>query len=628
MEWLTTLHDFHFLRPQWLWAIIPLMVLVWLVRHLHQQQSGWQSVLAGHLYQHLMTSQGSRKSKPPLGLLVLAWIICTLALAGPTWERLPQPVYQLNTGKVVLIDMSLSMRATDISPDRLTRAKYKAIDLVNAINEGETGLVAYAGDAFTISPLSSDAQNLSALIPSLSPEIMPVKGSEPLLGLQAAMDLLTGAGYQQGEIFWISDGVENSQLAEIRELLSQSPFRLSVLGVGTEEGAPIQLATGELMKDPRGAIVIPKLNSHRLGALAKKGRGRYTSMQTDDSDINYLLSQTLLDRDITQDNEQAEAEQADNFGDKWKEMGPYLVLLLLPLAAYSFRRGIITVIFIGLILPGYAPLAQADWWDNVWQTRDQQGKKALEQRDYARAAGKFDDPLWQGAARYKNQDYAEALEAFSQVNSPEALYNQGNTLAQLGKFEEAIAAYDKVLAQQPKHADAIANKTVLEQLKEQQDQQQKSEEGEDGEEGEPSQDSEDGEQQQNEDSSQGSQNDEQEPSEQADSQPGESEQEQDQQSVQEKSEEQKQQDAEKEEQAQAQTSEDENPEEEAQQEAQEAKMGEPDEPTDEEKEQMQRMQALLNRIEDDPSFLLKRKMQIEHQQRKRQRVPTQLQRNW
>lgn len=624
MDVLTTLQDFHFLRPQWLWAIIPLILLVWLVRHLHKQQSGWQSVLAGHLYQHLMTSQGSKKSKPPLTLLALAWILSCLALAGPTWERLPQPVYQLNTGKVVLIDMSLSMRATDVTPDRLTRAKYKAIDLVNVINEGETGLVAYAGDAFTISPLTSDAQNLSALIPSLSPEIMPVAGSEPVLGIQAAIDLLTGAGYQQGEIFWISDGVENKQLAEIGELLRESPFRLSVLAVGTEEGAPIQLATGELMKDGRGSIVIPKLNSSRLRSLAKIGQGRYANMQTDDSDINYLLSQTLLGRDIEQDSEQSESEQADNFGDKWKEMGPYLLLLLLPLAAYSFRRGIITVLFIGLILPGYAPQAQADWWDDAWQTADQQGKKAIEESDYAGAASKFDDPLWQGTALYKNQDYEGALEAFRQNNSPLALYNQGNTLAQLGKFEEAITAYEKVLAQQPEHEDAMANKAVLEQVKEQQEQEQKQQgEGQDD-----SQNPEEGEQQQSEDPSEGSQSEEQQPSEQADSESGESEQEQE--PEQNKSEQQKQQDAEKEqeEQGQQQTSEDENAQEQEQQEAQQAQMGEPEELTDEEKEQMQRMQALLNRIPDDPSFLLKRKMQIEHQQRKRQRVPAQLQRNW
>jgi Ca-activated chloride channel family protein len=169
IESFSALNEFHFIRPHWLWAIIPLLTIVALIRYVHKQQSGWQSVLASHLYQHLITTEGIKKVRPPLFLLGFCWVMATLALAGPTWERLPQPVYQLNTGKVVLIDMSMSMRATDVKPNRLTRAKYKAIDLVNGITEGETGLVAYAGDAFTISPLSSDAQNLTTLIPSLTP---------------------------------------------------------------------------------------------------------------------------------------------------------------------------------------------------------------------------------------------------------------------------------------------------------------------------------------------------------------------------------------------------------------------------------------------------------------------------
>ena len=133
------LSAFHFLRPEWLYALLPLLALLVSIRYLHKQRSGWQSVLASHLYQHLITSKGSKKNRPPLTLLGIGWLLAVLALAGPTWEQLPQPVYQLNTGKVVVLDMSFSMRATDVKPDRLTRAKFKAIDLINAIGEGETG---------------------------------------------------------------------------------------------------------------------------------------------------------------------------------------------------------------------------------------------------------------------------------------------------------------------------------------------------------------------------------------------------------------------------------------------------------------------------------------------------------
>ena len=618
-----SLEDFHFLRPELLLALLPLLLLVYAVRRLHKQQSGWQSVLAGHLYQHVITSKGAKKSKPPLSLLALGWGLAVIALAGPTWERLPQPVYQLNTGKVVLLDMSLSMRATDIKPDRLSRAKYKAIDLVNEITEGETGLVAYAGDAFTISPLSSDAQNLTLLIPSLSPEIMPIAGSEPFLGMQAAITLLTNAGYQQGEIFWITDGVENYQLSELNELLSTSPFRLSILAVGTEEGAPIQMLGGELMKDSKGAIVIPKLAVNNLRLLAKKGNGRYITLRANDDDVRYLVDQTLLEREYGE--EKNADEEADNFGDKWREMGPFLVLLLLPLAAYSFRRGILAVITIGFIFPGYSPSAYADWQENLWKTTDQQGMQAYKQNDFDTAASKFNDPLWQGTALYKNQNFEAALVAFQQSDSTHALYNQGNALAQLGKLDEAIAAYQSVLEEDPKHQDAIANKELLEKIKQQQEQ-QKQEQNEnqesDNQEGDKQEQNQGDSQQKSQDESQDEQGDNAQQSESdADSAPESAESD--------KSEQQKEQNEQQEEaEAQEQTSDEKSEQEQEEKEAQQAEMGEQQPLTDEQKEQMQRMQNLLNRIPDDPAFLLKRKMQIEHQQRKRERVPTQLQRNW
>ena len=624
IEFFSTLHEFHFIRPHWLWMVIPLLIIVALIRYIHKQQSGWQSVLASHLYQHLITTAGLKKIRPPLFLLGFCWTLAAIALAGPTWERLPQPVYQLNTGKVVLIDMSLSMRATDVKPDRLTRAKYKAIDLVNAITEGETGLVAYAGDAFTISPLSSDAQNLTTLIPSLTPEIMPIAGSDPALGLQAAIELLNNAGYQQGEIFWITDGVTNQQMKEVSEIFNDSTFRLSVLGVGTEQGAPIKQLNGELLKNSRGAIVIPKLTVDNLKSLSRSSGGRYASMQSDDSDITYLIEQTLIEQDQTEDEE---AKQ-EKFGDKWHELGPYLLLIILPFAAYSFRRGIVTVVFVGVLLPTYSPEARADWWQNMWKTPDQQAMQAYNKNQYEQAANTFDDNLWQGTAHYKNNDYQAALESFSQVKPSDksytdATYNAGNALAQLGEIDQAIAAYDEVLQQQPDHEEAITNKALLEKLKEQQDQEQSGEQSEDQ---ESSQD--DG---QKSDEQNDEQNDEQQdPQQSDDGQEGESSQDPQQSDNSEQNESQSQ-DSEqqnKEQQEEQQEGQKEEQQQTSQAEAEALQQQEEEELTDEQREQMQRMQNLLNRVPDNPAFLLKRKMQIESQRRKRERLPTNIQGNW
>lgn len=653
--------DFHFLRPLWLLAIIPLIALIALLKRMSQHRSGWQSVLPTHLYRHLVAQNGLKSAKPPFHILATAWLLASIALAGPTWLRLPQPVYQLNSGKVVVLDMSLSMRATDVSPNRLTRAKYKAIDLVKAIAEGETGLVAYSGDAFTISPLSSDAQNLTTLIPSLSPEIMPVEGSEPFLGLESAINLLHNAGYQQGEIFWITDGIENRQVAEVSKLLENSPYRLSVLGVGTADGAPIQLLNGDFLKDSSGAVVVPRLRASNLKILARKGKGRYIAMRTDDSDIDYLKNQSVISSD-----DEKEGEANENFGDKWQEMGPYILLLLVPLGAYGFRRGLLGIFALFLLLPAYTPTASANWWDDMWQTKNQQGQQAFQAENYNAAAEHFEDPMWRGAAAYKAQDYDAALAAFQQATGAQARYNEGNTLAQLGKLDEAIEAYDKALEIDPAHEDAKANKTLLEQQKEQQEQQQQDnsdqQQGNDSQQNDDSQQSDNSEQgdnnqqseQQNNQSSdqQQSQGSEQSQdgnsSDQSDANPSQPEDqpEQDNQGEQEgenegdepsakqqnkdASAQQEEQDSSANNQSSQAMNDDQQLDDQDAQEQQASAAGvqSPEELTDEQKEQMQRMQTLLNRVPDDPAFLLKRKMQLENQKRRQQRTPTQQQRNW
>ncbi|MEP4891731.1 MAG: VWA domain-containing protein [Aliiglaciecola sp.] len=628
-------NSFHFLRPEWFFALIPLLLLLILLMNIHRRQSGWQSVVASHLYQHLISEKGNSQRRPPFTLVALGWIIAVTALAGPTWERLPQPVFQLNAGKAVVLDMSMSMRSTDLKPDRLTRAKYKAIDLINEIAEGDVGLVAYAGDAFTISPLSSDAQNLTALLPSLTPEIMPVSGSEPYLGLKMAADLLKNAGFLEGEIFWITDGVEVSQLAELNSYIESLPYRISILGVGTAQGAPIQLLDGDFLKDDRGAIVVPKMDAQILSGLARKSGGKFYAISANDSDIKYLTQQKLINRETMSDKDDSE-----QFGDEWQEAGPYLLLLLLPLAAFAFRRGYVAIFVVMMMGNAFTPQpAFAKGWQDWFKNSDQRGLEALQNEQYEQAANEFKNPMWQGAAQYKQGSYQAALDAFSQAEGPQALYNQGNTLAQLGELDEAIKRYDEVLEQQPDHADALKNKEIIEQLKEQQEQQeqeqQQDQQGDDSE----NQQSEDQQSEQQDGQDQQSQQDQQNQEQQNQDQQSQQEQqnqEQQQQSQNEQDSEQNQQDSqqddakqndsEQEAQAEQQKS-DEEQQNEQQQTAEQLQQA--DEPmTDEEREEMQRMQNLLNRVPDDPSFLLKRKMQLENQQRRRQRTPSQSKRNW
>lgn len=643
--------NFHFLRPEWLWALLPLVVLVALYRRAQRRQSGWQGVIASHLYQQMVLGKPQKPSFLVANLLAACGLFAILAMAGPTWERLPQPVYQVKAGQVVVMDMSLSMRATDVSPDRLTRARYKAIDLVKALSEGETGLVVYAGDAFIISPLTADYRNLEALIPSLSPEIMPEAGSDPYAGLTLADELLANAGYQQGNIVWITDGVGADQMAELQELLADAKYTVHVLGVGTAQGAPIAQQNGELVKDDRGQIVVPKLIAHRLEQLAGLSGGTYTSIQANDQDIRALT------RAI--DNNALPAAQAEDGptrqGDQWQEMGPYLVLMLLPLMAWLFRRGLVLALVAVACLPvtpspalaqspatADTPAAadvQLSWWQRAFNNANQQGDLLYEQGAYSQAADTYTDPTLSAAALYQAGDYAAAQAIYSQQDTAEAHYNRANALAQQGQFADAIAAYDEALARQADYPDARHNKQLVEKLLEQQQQQQE-QQSEQNQQDSSSGDQEEQQQAGNESSADNQQNSggESDPSQASGQdgaqdnstdpaqsggqqtppqQPDPADNQRDEQSAQQPGDEPP---ADK---AQTQAAEQERDGQAEQQESapETAATSASNSLSDAEQENLQRMENLKRRVPDDPAFLLKRKMQLEAQRRQQRRPP-------
>ncbi|WP_332108307.1 vWA domain-containing protein [Alteromonas sp. BMJM2] len=649
------LNNLHFIRPEWFFSAIPLLVLyVWL-RTRTTKHTGWQAVIPAHLYKHMIVGKVEKGKRPPLWLLPFTWFFAVVALAGPTWERLPQPVYQLKMGHVVVLDMSMSMRATDMTPDRLTRAKYKAIDLVNKISEGEMGLVAYAGDAFVISPLTEDAANITSLLPSLSPEIMPVPGSDPLLGIEAANDLLTNAGFTNGAIYWITDGIEFGQQQELQEYVSGIPFKVNALTVGTAQGAPIRQLNGELLKDTSGSIVIPKLKEDVVRGVIKASGGQLESFTSNDDDIEALSATSLLERD-TNDSTEGESNPS---GDQWKEVGPYLVLLILPFAAFAFRRGLLFFIVVGVLAPFDNQIAQAQtseepvqnetraegslsWWQTPFLNADQEGLNSYQQEQFTDAAEQFEDTNWKASSLYKAGRFEEALAAYQKVPGTDSLYNQGNALAKLGKLEAAIEKYSEVLERQPDFEDAKANRALLEELinqqqeQEQQNQEQKNQDSEQ-QDGEQSQDSQSQENQAEQGQEKGEQSQDSESKNNSDNENGAEQQssEQNQSAEQSQSSEQSQQQN-RQQQSDEQTDSEESIETGEQSEnvdqSKQEQTGAQDESggfqaqqeplTDAEKEEMQRMENLMRRVPDDPAFLLKRKMQLEAEKRKRQRMPS------
>lgn len=453
--------NLHFLRPEWFLALIPLFILFWLLKRLQLRAGNWQNYCDPALLPFLVQHKFSQHKPYALTAALLTGLLVISALAGPTWEQRPQPVFKQQSALVIALDLSRSMDATDISPSRLTRALLKVQDILKKRQEGQTALIVFAGDAFTVTPLTEDTETISSQVKSLTTSIMPTQGSRSDSALRLAASLLTQSGQLGGHILLITDGVDSHSQAIAAELASQSVFT-SVLAVGTSDGAPIPLAAGGFFKDASGGIVVPKLDQVSLRQLALSGAGQFRQMTTDDSDINRLLA-PLDSLDA-----RSEATDTDLKTDSWFEEGPWLLLPVLLLAAFAFRRGYLALLII-FIAPLPEPAHALDW-NSLWQNNNQQARQLLDNNQPKQAAETFTDAQWKAAAQYKAGDYQSALETLQSLNKQDAetLYNAANAQAQLGQYDQAIENYNKALKLDPQHADASYNREQVEKLQQQQ----------------------------------------------------------------------------------------------------------------------------------------------------------------
>jgi Ca-activated chloride channel family protein len=454
--------DFHFIRPEWLFAI-PVIVAAAVLLARRQLGAGhWREVVDPALAPYVLSRSRARGVDWRWWLLAIAGVVAAVALAGPAWQRIEQPVFRADQAMVVALDLSRSMDAQDVEPSRLLRAKLKILGLLDRREGGQTALLVYTANAYTVTPLTDDADTIAALVNSLSTDIMPSRGSYPEVGIRKAQSLLEQAGVGIGEVLLIADGGASPAAEKAATDLRGSGYVLSVLGVGTREGAPIPRVAGGFVTDARGQIAVARLEERGLRDLAAAGGGRFAVLSADDSDLEHLLSGEVL----------SVATQVGDDGmasDQWREEGPWLVLLLLPLAALAFRRGWVLVLVI-FIMP-LPQAAHASLWDDLWLNKNQQAQQALEEGSPADAAALFEDTEWRGVARYRAGDYSGSAAEFAESGDPLNLYNLGNAMAHMGEYDSAIDAYEQVLEMEPDNEDARYNLDVVKNLKDQEEQQ-------------------------------------------------------------------------------------------------------------------------------------------------------------
>jgi len=329
------LSNFHFLRPWWFLALIPAILLFLLFKRKAVSSGNlWQQYCDPHLLPHLISNYSESQRSWLPHILLGIWIITITALAGPTWSLYAQSVYQKNIARVIALDVSQSMNSADIAPSRLERAKYKILDLLKELKEGQTGMIVFSGSPFVVSPLTNDSNTIASMLPVLDSTIVPVEGNDIGKALKKSAQLLTQAGFSRGQIILVTDSkptVEDN--AEAAKLAVQG-FTTSVLAIGTSRGGPVSNASGGFATDTSGNVIFAGLDSNALQQLAKKGDGNYIPFSADNSDINQIIDSEKSGV-MDQDKPSAQMETKS----LWKDQGHWLIWVLIILAGLLVRKG-------------------------------------------------------------------------------------------------------------------------------------------------------------------------------------------------------------------------------------------------------------------------------------------------
>ncbi len=415
--------NFHFLRPLWLLTLLPLLFLGRGLWNGLKNTSAWETVCDKNLLDFLIVKGSSRQRRVVRYLALIGLLSGIIALSGPTWRKKQMPVFSPANPVMLLLNLSSDMEGTDITPNRLSRAKFAIDDLLKNL-KAQVGLIVYTSEPYLITPITDDTKIISNLLPAISRDIVPENGDRLNRAIDLAVESLQAGHYNYGNIVVFA--------ADIGQELNAT---LSSATKSHDDGYKINV------------VDVTAGNNEKLRMLASKGDGTYLNIS---SNINVLVEQ--INSHIN-----SELQKTKNQQEIWEDSGYWFLLISMLCFIYFFRRGVL-VILLFLSISGNS---HAGFFTNA----NQDAARAFAAGDYATAANKFSVTDWKAAASYRNRDYHAAESLYRQGEGIENMYNLGNALAKSGKIEDAIKQYEEVLKINPEHEDAKFN---LEYLKQQQ----------------------------------------------------------------------------------------------------------------------------------------------------------------
>jgi Ca-activated chloride channel family protein len=462
------LSHIHFLRPQWLWGMMIIALISIMLFAINRRKEAWRDIISKDILPFLII-RGDRVSGLPRIILIVVLILMVLALAGPTWEKVEKPGGKIEAALVILVDASRSMLADDIQPNRLERSKQKISDLLNASPGAHVAVVAYAGTAHLVIPFTRDYKTINYQLESLSPGVMPVKGTN-LEGALLLADSLLGPIEAPSTILVFTDDATDEDLDAIKAL-EASDNKIEYFALATPSGAAIPLGNGLFLKDDNGTNVLVNLNIDRLKDLGKQPGVNITTVTLDASDVERLATNIRRNLVYSRDPE-AEDEE-------WQDAGYWLVVPIALLVLFWFRRGWMVqwIVLLVISIPfsscsGDKDIRRlqlealpGDWtFTDLWFTRDQQGQRLKDEGNSMEAFDRFEDPRQKAMILYQMDSLEAAASIYATIPNATGFYNLGVIQAELNKFPASRDAFEKALEADPGFTAAQENLELINRI--------------------------------------------------------------------------------------------------------------------------------------------------------------------
>ncbi|MEX1118598.1 MAG: VWA domain-containing protein [Terrimicrobiaceae bacterium] len=431
-------------------------------------------------------------------LILAAFSAIVVALARPQYGFIEREIIQQGRDIILAIDTSRSMLATDVTPNRLARAKLFAKDLLRLAEGDRVGVIAFAGGAFLQAPLTLDRSASLAAIDELDTDIIPKGGTNIAEAIRLAMKAFGKGEGQTRALIVLTDGEELDAdgIAAARKAQEEG-VRIFTVGVGSAEGSliPIRDDSGrqDFVRDQAGKPVQSRLDASRLSEIATAGGGFYEPLEADTASV--VFNKGILPMETTERGSMASRQPLEKY--QWP-LGVGMALLVVWLLVGERRRQARpTALAAAIAVLAGIPCSWA-----------QTGTEAYQAGNYEEALGDFQSRLEKspdsaklqfnaGAAAYKLNKHGEAVDFFAKAlatGSPEpeflnsATYNLANALVRRGEgaekseekkadWKNAISHYETVLKSDPKNKLAEENrdivKKLLEDLEKQEEEQKK-----------------------------------------------------------------------------------------------------------------------------------------------------------